>query len=316
MTKRNSYQEFRPGDLVEVRSEAEIMRSLDANGTLNGLPFMPEMMKFCGKRFLLLRRIEKTCCEAPAMQMREFEKNDVVFLEDLRCSGADHGGCQVGCMIFWKEAWLRIAGEEESVSPINPNEATALRSQLKTAAETDTFVCQSTELARSTVSLSRSRRIWKCFRDVKVGTYRAGQMIGWIVGPVLRKLLRAVRGELPRGHRTRTPTESLNLQPGEWVEIKSVEEIAQTLDPHGRNRGLHFSEDMALFCGGRFRVRNRLDKVILESTGQMTELRDSVILEGVNCGCSFAIGGCPRSLFQYWREIWLRRVPREASFRA
>ena len=32
---------------------------------------------------------------------------DAVLLEDLRCDGSGHGGCQAGCRIYWKESWLR-----------------------------------------------------------------------------------------------------------------------------------------------------------------------------------------------------------------
>ena len=38
------------GDLVEVRSAEEIRATLDENGELDGLPFMPEMLAFCGRR--------------------------------------------------------------------------------------------------------------------------------------------------------------------------------------------------------------------------------------------------------------------------
>jgi hypothetical protein len=112
----------------------------------------------------------------------------------------------------------------------------------------------------------------------------------------------------PVGRQKQTPAETLDLQAGEWVEVKPLSEIIQTLDPHGKNRGLHFSEDMIPFCGGRFRVRNRLDRMILESTGEMRNVKNTVILEGVLCGCPCVLGGCPRMILQYWREIWLRRV--------
>ena len=42
---------MRKGDLVEVRSPEEILATLDPNGELDALPFMPEMADFCGKRF-------------------------------------------------------------------------------------------------------------------------------------------------------------------------------------------------------------------------------------------------------------------------
>src|SRR5262245_37605705 len=42
---------LRPGDLVEVRAPEEILQTLDTEGTLDQLPFMPEMLRFCGRRF-------------------------------------------------------------------------------------------------------------------------------------------------------------------------------------------------------------------------------------------------------------------------
>ena len=44
------------GDWVEVRSKEEILSTLDSNGRLDGMPFMPEMFAFCGKRFQVYKR--------------------------------------------------------------------------------------------------------------------------------------------------------------------------------------------------------------------------------------------------------------------
>lgn len=46
------------------------------------------------------------------------------------------------------------------------------------------------------------------------------------------------------GTLTSTPAETLDLQPGELVEIKSREEILATVDTGGRNRGLSFDGEM------------------------------------------------------------------------
>jgi hypothetical protein len=87
-----------------------------------------------------------------------------------------------------------------------------------------------------------------------------------------------------------------------------LKEIVKTLDAKGKNRGLHFSPDMIRHCGRRYRVRNRADNFIAEGTGQMRHFRHTVILEGVlSDSATYAFGGCPRSDFLYWREIWLRR---------
>src|SRR5271169_3906403 len=99
---------LRPGDLVEVKAPDEILETLDADGTLDQLPFMPEMVEFCGKRFHVSKRVLKTCyyTEATAAGFRRFKTDDVVLLERLRCSGAEHDGCQKACTIFWRESWL------------------------------------------------------------------------------------------------------------------------------------------------------------------------------------------------------------------
>ena len=103
------------------------------------------------------------------------------------------------------------------------------------------------------------------------------------------------------------PEEVLDLQPGDLVEVKSEEEILATLDPQGRQRGLSWMGNMGKFCGKRFRVFKRLDRMVLESTGEFRSIKNTVLLEGVLCdGEGFY--GCSRSCFHYWREVWLRRV--------
>src|SRR5271154_6745856 len=52
---------FRKGDLVEVRRPPEILATLDAHGMVDGLPFMPEMAAYCGRRFAVDRRADRMC---------------------------------------------------------------------------------------------------------------------------------------------------------------------------------------------------------------------------------------------------------------
>ena len=51
--------ELRVGELVEVRSAEEILPTLDGRGAYEALPFMPEMLRFCGRRFRVYRRADK-----------------------------------------------------------------------------------------------------------------------------------------------------------------------------------------------------------------------------------------------------------------
>jgi hypothetical protein len=91
-------------DWVEVRSRDEILRTLDENGRLDGLPFMPQMFEYCSKKFQIYKRAHKTC-DAPGT-LGGLKLPQGIHLEH-RCDGRAHGGCQAGCLLFWKEAWLR-----------------------------------------------------------------------------------------------------------------------------------------------------------------------------------------------------------------
>jgi hypothetical protein len=117
--------ELRAGEWVEVRSKQEILATLDPQGRLDGMHFMPEMFQYCGRRFQVFKRAHKTC-DVINVTGRSIEA--AVHLEDVRCDGGGHGGCQAACMIFWKEAWLRRADGPTAVSPVkngDPSRAAA-----------------------------------------------------------------------------------------------------------------------------------------------------------------------------------------------
>lgn len=105
--------------------------------------------------------------------------------------------------------------------------------------------------------------------------------------------------------------EALQLQPGELVEVKSHAEIIKTLDPNGRHRGLLFMADMAQYCGCRMKVRKSVHRLLMEDSGEVRRMRNTVLLEGSMCG-GLSVG-CDRSCFHFWREIWLRRVEDRGS---
>ena len=102
--------------------------------------------------------------------------------------------------------------------------------------------------------------------------------------------------------------EVLRLRPGEWVEVKSVEEILATLDGNRRHKGLLWMTGMSKYCGGRYRVLRKVERIMLETNGELRNMKNTVLLEGAMCDGQ-AFGRCDRSCFHFWREIWLRRVP-------
>jgi hypothetical protein len=318
-------KKLRPGDVVEVKAPEEILRTLDADGTLDRLPFMPEMVEFCGRTFQVSKRVVKTCyyTKAGSSGMRKFRTDDVVLLDGLRCSGAEHGGCQKACMIFWREAWLRKVDNvsvPETAPPCRNNGGWAtsshvaldgreqLRARLKTLSGPQTYFCQASELLNATNELSRWERFGKSFGDVRAGNCSSLEMARRIGIWLFWRIRRVFLGAYARGSNKSTPVGGINLQPGEWVEVKPMESITETLNESAHNRGLYFTPAMRLLCGEQHRVEKKVDKIIVDGTGEMRQLRNTVFLEGSLCGCAcVAFGGCPRGEFAYWREIWLSR---------
>jgi hypothetical protein len=97
-----------------------------------------------------------------------------------------------------------------------------------------------------------------------------------------------------------------NLQSGEWVEVKSRDEILSTLDQDAKHRGLRFVPEMYDFCGRRFRVFKRVEKICIENTPDVRRITNTVLLEGGICQGGGI--GCDRACFHFWREVWLRRI--------
>jgi len=325
---------LRTGDIVEVRSGEEILRTLDADGKLDGLPFMPEMLEFCGQRFRVRARAHKACDTIDWQQYRRME--NAVHLEELRCDGSAHGGCQAGCLLFWREAWLRPVEPQEArvperaTTPVASPEASSTEA-LVAATQTGTnaagqtlFSCQATELMQASKGLLPWWEPSQYVEDVTSGNSTVPRVIRALLVGLFNRFQQANARFLPRfclirsckrypfidGKATsgNTPIESLGLQPGEIVEIKSREEIFATLDEKDKTQGLRFDSEQLKYCGRRARVLRRIEKIIDEKTGRMLTIkRDCVILDGVICTGDYH-RSCPRAIYPYWREAWLRRV--------
>jgi hypothetical protein len=337
-------------DWVEVRSKEEILKTLDENGQLDGMPFMPEMLKFCGQKFQVYKRAHKTCDTVFPIRGRRVES--AVHL-DTRCDGQAHGGCQAGCLLFWKEEWLKPL-EGPSAVPGKSSAGAATTSatgcsegdlwvQTQTPDANDGFpvyACQATQLPYMTSDLSwwdvrqyiedyRSGNagLWRMFCGLVYAAYYNLEHAGIGVGPVMRWIYDRFRflwggtlfprhvGPIPEGQPT--PAANLNLQPGDLVRVKSHQEILETLNSNSMNRGMYFDAEQVPYCGKTYRVIKRVTRIINERTGKMQEMKtpcivlDSVVCEGRYSSCRMF---CPRAIYSYWREIWLERVaPADSS---
>jgi hypothetical protein len=333
---------LRVGDLVEVRSEKEIFATLDEQCTVDGMPFMPEMLEYCGKRFRVEKRADKTCNTITVMESRRIY--DAVHLEGLRCGGSSHGGCQAQCFLYWKEAWLKRVKEGKEDSSRSPASGGLKHSSSgfdrprldeftrHPGSSNDSGIayrCQATDLLEASESLPWWN-IGQYLRDVWSGNVGIVDLVKVALFRVFQKTLRITayraqiraynrfqswRGGTPYpylwGTLEKTPKETLGLKPGDLVQVKSHEEILATLNTKNKNLGLRFDAEMVPYCGSVRRVRSRVERIIDERTGKMiTFPHDCLILDGVICRAQYSERRlfCPRSIYPYWREIWLKRV--------
>lgn len=347
MAPQNSTKQgnFLAGELVEVRSREEILSTLDQNGRLDAMPFMPEMLQYCGKRFRVFRRADKTCDNIRDWSIRRVK--NAVHLAGVRCDGASHANCDAGCLLFWNEGWLRKvepdflsasqvterASSSKGAALTNGHRCTEER-LLQSAVRPDPaspgstlYVCQATELREFTSPL----HWWdfrQYFRDIRSGNLRRNfgdskseTFLETILGvlEVIRALLietfnklQSVRdgAQYPHIEGSLDPisTGNLNLQPGEFVQVRSKDDILATLDRRNKNRGLLFDSEMLRYCGGTFRVHKRVNQIVDEKTGRVLTMKSPcIILDGVACVSEYH-RLCPRAIYHYWREAWLQRV--------
>lgn len=323
------------GEKVQVKSAEEILATLDEHGELDSLPFMPEMLRFCGKRFRVYRRADKACDTIDWSTLRRME--NAVHLAQLRCDGSAHGGCQAGCLLYWKEAWLeRVPAEGAEPPAAESPEASVIRrfgaNNRKGSQSGETiYSCQATELKRATPYEVPWWRPAQYVQDIRSGNATLARVIRGLLVGFFNKLQRLNTRFLPGftlihdgndypflGGRARGkyPAGRLNLQPGDMVEVRSKDEILDTLDERDYTRGLRFDREMLHYCGRRGRVLRRVERLIDEKTGKMLTIKtDCIIIDGFVCTGDLH-RMCPRSIYPYWREAWLKRVEPEIASRA
>ena len=316
------------GELVEVRPPSEILATLDERGRLDALPFMPEMLQFAGKQLRVSKRAFKTCDQVKNSGMYRMERT--VHLEGVRCDGSAHGDCQAGCLIFWKEGWLKRVGQDSDARPTPGTAPLAAMETLQretrpagAGPDEEIYSCQNTAIPEAAPTHIPGWDVRQYIQDVTSGNAPVRQVLRGLAIHLFNKFqwanrkflpsLLLIHGGRPHPHiegraQGRTPKETLDLQRGELVEVRSREEIFATLDQTGHNRGLRFDIEMLRYCGKRARVQRRVNRLIDEKTGKMVHIKgDCIVLDGFVCAADFH-QSCPRGIEEYWREIWLRRV--------
>jgi hypothetical protein len=332
---------LKAGDLVEVRSKEEILATLDRDGALAGTPFMPEMLQYCGRQVAVSAVAHKTCDTAHRTGGRKL--NRMVHLQGARCDGSAHGGCEADCNLFWREEWLKPVSFDRRIPTRSDvqlasgcteerlHEAT-LATPLSAA-----YRCQATQLFAASSALA-----WWDLRqyvyDIRTGNHRFGHVVRVLFLAATFQLMKLpfgyrmsrslydwmhvrltgqppphITGLIPQG--ASTPVELLGLQTGELVRVKSVNQIAATLNVQNKNRGMLFDVEEVPHCGKSFRVRRRVTRIINERSGHMLSMQSPcIILQDVVCRAHYSQGRllCPRAITPYWRENWLERTDSNA----
>jgi len=310
LARRVMGHDLLPGDVIRIRPLPEILATLDASGSLNGMPFQPEMMKFCGGEARVFRCLDKIYDYGRTKHMRRLEA--CVLLSNLRCDGSAHDGCEASCYLIWNAGWLQHseASRAEVARPATVDVARVSNAIAAGTRNGQVLRCQFTELHACTEeygnwSLSRDLVPWLC------GNYSAK---AWLVA-VLTRIFNGVqrrRGGIgfpplpPMGeHLTKDPT---GLTVGERVAVLPLEEIARTLNSQGKNKGLWFDVEMVKHCGREYRVTARVQKIIDDATGQMRTMKTPCIMldtvDSTGEGLHFNAQHDPI----FWRESWLRRT--------
>jgi hypothetical protein len=107
-----------------------------------------------------------------------------------------------------------------------------------------------------------------------------------------------------------TPIVAPDLQVGDRVRVRSLEDIRSTLDENGYLKGCGFAYGQHQYCGREFRVVKRINQFFDEARARMLRGRNLVLLDGVHCegeNCEWT-QGCDRMCFYFWRTEWLEKI--------
>jgi hypothetical protein len=230
--------------------------------------------------------------------------------------------------MYWKTAWLKPVGAQVPPEATAPDVSRLLpllmTSSRRPPAEdgSERYACQATEILRAAPNVLPVRNLGQYVHDVRTGNANVRWSLRAFLVGVFNKLQDRSLSTLPprlrfreglrwrflKGTATTTPTGSLDLQPGEWVRVKSKEEIMKTLNTELLNRGMGFDAEMSRWCGHVARVARRVDQLLDEKTGKMLHMKSPcIVLENVICQGAYN-ANCPRAITPYWREIWLERA--------
>ena len=301
------------GDRVEIKTWAEIRATLDEQGSLEQLPFMPEMLAMCGQRAHVFRCVHRLFDYRKTRRMRHMD--GAVLLVGTVCDGSSHGGCQAACHTIWRSAWLRrVERSDDATHAAASSDGSYPRDDtgvLLPGTRAPRYACQLTQLHAA----SRPIGNWSAtnfLRPLVAGNVTpAAFVVGWLTHlfnelqglrqgldfPVFEPAVPATGGR-----------EETRLEVGDRVLVRSSAEIRTTLNDQFLHRGLWFEPDMLKHCGHRYCVQAEVKKIIDIVTGEMRTMKTpAYVLLGVHfSGERQQFNAQHEPLF--WRGAWLQQV--------
>ena len=303
------------GDLVEIKSWAEIHASLDERGCLGGMPFMPEMVTMCGQRARVFRSLHRIFDYRKTRRMRHME--GAVLLAGVVCGGEHHGGCQAACLTAWDSTWLRrverggtawawAAREEFPHGPPLPSFGT----------NAPHYNCQLTELSAASKPIDGWSLVDILRPLVSGNVAPAAFAVGWLTN-FFNDIQHWRQGvafpAFEAALKNTVPAEGQVLKAGDTVVVRWSAEIRATLTAQSLNRGLYFEPDMLKYCGHRILVQAEVGRIIDIVSGEMRQMKTpAYLLRDVRFTGE-------RQLFNaqyeplFWRSAWLRKDTAESK---
>jgi hypothetical protein len=313
LARRLLGHDFIVGDLVEVKTWAEIRTTLDERGCLEQMPFMPEMLRMCGQRAYVFRCVHRLFDYRKTRRMRHLD--GAVLLVGTVCDGSSHGGCEAVCHTIWKSAWLRRvkADEDSAGAPTSTSRSDPLQdaAALQFGTQPPRYTCQLTQLNAASQPIGN----WSAknfLRPLISGNVTpAAFVVGWLTH-LFNELQHQRQGvafpEFDAAAQDGERSEEPRLEVGDQVVIRSPAEIRATLNDQLMHRGMGFEEDMLKHCGRRIFVQAEVRRLIDIVTGEMRTMKTpAYILRDVHFSGE-------RQLFNaqyeplFWRAAWLQRV--------
>jgi hypothetical protein len=168
------------------------------------------------------------------------------------------------------------------------------------------MICQLTTIA----GVCRKNKILNEVFQIRVRILRKGKRgVKHLFKKVRRLALRAVTpGPFPARP---------DIIPGQWIEIRNIKEIADTLDDRDKLGGCLFIDEMGEHCGRRYRVLKKVEAFFDETKNRMCRAKNMFLLEGVMCSGRQRLYkvDCDRTCFFFWHREWLKEVDAAGSDR-